>query len=69
MPTTGFFLGLCLSGLAIYLKLKSNSNYNYYPVLNDDFSSGTLDPRIWTMEVESGGFGYVRIVSIKIDYN
>jgi hypothetical protein len=59
MPVTGFFLGLCLTFLMIYLKLSENATHNYCPVLNDDFSSGTLDPKVWTKEVESGGYGYV----------
>jgi hypothetical protein len=57
LPVTGFFLGLCLTGLMIYLKLSQNATHNYCPVLSDDFSSGTLDPKIWTKEVESGGYG------------
>ncbi|PQE03298.1 glycoside hydrolase family 16 protein [Rutstroemia sp. NJR-2017a BBW] len=57
MPLCGLLLGLGLTGLVIYLKLKTIQHHKYCPVLNDDFSSGTLDPKVWTKEVQVGGYG------------
>lgn len=56
IPTIGFVAGLAISGLIVYSSV-SGKSYNYCPVLNEDFSSGVLNPRIWTKEVEVGGFG------------
>ncbi len=56
-PLLGFIIGLLISGYIIYSGVTGIS-HNYCPVLNEDFSSGALNPRIWTMEVEVGGFGY-----------
>jgi len=58
-PVGGLFLGICLTGLIIYMKIMSSASHKYCPVLNEDFASPNLDPKIWTMEVESGGFGYL----------
>lgn len=58
IPMIGLIWGLAFSGFIIYSSISGNS-YNYCPVLNEDFSSGVLNPRIWTKEVEVGGFGYV----------
>ncbi|KAL3423123.1 glucan -beta-glucosidase [Phlyctema vagabunda] len=57
MPAAGLFLGICISGLLVYLKIQSISRQTYCPVLDEDFSSGTLDPSIWTKEMEVGGYG------------
>lgn len=57
-PLIGFITGLAISGYMIYTAV-SGMSYNYCPVLDEDFSSGVLNPKIWTMEVEVGGFGYV----------
>ena len=59
MPMTGVLLGLAVTGVLIYLQIASTINYNFCSVLDDDFSSGTLNPTIWTIEQEVGGFGYV----------
>jgi hypothetical protein len=59
MPLCGLILGLGITGVVIYLKLQTIQHHKYCPVLNDDFSSGTLDPKIWTKEVQVGGFGSV----------
>ena len=56
IPAIGLVGGLAVSGLVVYYGI-SGGSYNYCPVLNEDFSSGVLNPRIWTKEVEVGGFG------------
>lgn len=57
-PLIGFMVGLAISGYIVYTSVSAKS-YNYCPVLDEDFSSGVLNPRIWTVEVEVGGFGCV----------
>jgi hypothetical protein len=59
IPLSGLLLGIVITGLLIYLKIGRLSSYSYCSVLNDDFSSGTLNPSIWTAEQEVGGYGYV----------
>ncbi|THV51465.1 hypothetical protein BGAL_0110g00240 [Botrytis galanthina] len=56
-PLCGLLLGLGLTGLIIYLKLSEITHHKYCPVLSEDFSSGALDPKIWTTEVQVGGYG------------
>ncbi|KAG4034656.1 hypothetical protein MFRU_002g00130 [Monilinia fructicola] len=56
-PLGGFLLGLVLTALIIYLKVASITHHKYCPVLSEDFSSGTLDPKVWTTEVQAGGYG------------
>ncbi|WPG97900.1 Beta-1,3-glucan-binding protein [Acrodontium crateriforme] len=57
IPLIGIFLGLALSGFLVYEGLQTVTNHVYCPVLNEDFSSGGLDSKVWTKEVEVGGFG------------
>jgi hypothetical protein len=56
IPTIGLIGGLAVGGLIVYNGIGGQS-HNYCPVLDEDFSSGVLNPRIWTKEVEVGGFG------------
>lgn len=56
IPLVGIFVGLALSGVLIWDGLRSVVNHNYCEILNEDFSSG-LNSKIWTKEVELGGFG------------
>lgn len=56
LPTIGFVAGLCIIGALIYTGLDTHS-YKYQLILDEDFSGGTLDPSVWTMEIEVGGFG------------
>ena len=56
-PVSGLVLGVCLTSLIIYLKLSGLSVHKFCPVLDEVFSGGSLDPKIWTKEVECGGFG------------
>jgi hypothetical protein len=59
IPLTGLLVGLAITGILIYLKIGRLSSFKYCPVLDDDFSSGVLNPSIWTAENEVGGYGYV----------
>ena len=56
IPIIGIVIGLVFTGYLIYDALKSVSNYKYCPVLDDDFSKG-FNTKVWTKEVESGGYG------------
>ncbi len=57
IPLGGLLLGLVITGIMIYLSVGLKATYNYCSVLSDDFSSGVLNPSIWTKEVQVGGFG------------
>ena len=54
----GLFLGLVICGVLVWLGLRSVVNHKYCPVLMEDWSRG-FDEKIWTREVEVGGFGCV----------
>jgi len=56
-PLIGVFLGLIYSGLCIYQGMAAAPVQQYCLVMDEDFSSGTLDPAVWTYEVALGGFG------------
>lgn len=56
IPLIGIFLGLALSGFLIYDGLQTVQNHVYCPVLDENFAGG-IDPKVWTKEVEVGGFG------------
>lgn len=56
IPIVGILIGLAISGFLIYDGLASVSHHNYCPVLSDDFSEG-LNNKVWTKEVELGGYG------------
>lgn len=56
IPIIGMVLGIALTGFLVYEGLQKISNHVYCPVLDEDFSGG-LDPKVWTKEVEVGGFG------------
>lgn len=58
IPIIGFVVGLLLSGLLIYDGLQTVQKHVYCPVYLEEFSSGMLDPKVWTKEVEVGGYGY-----------
>ncbi|KAE9380419.1 glycoside hydrolase family 16 protein [Stipitochalara longipes BDJ] len=57
IPLIGLALGFGIAGFLIYDGLKSVVHHKYCPVFSDDFSSGELNPAIWTKEAEVGGFG------------
>ncbi|KAH7176637.1 glucan 1,3-beta-glucosidase [Dactylonectria macrodidyma] len=55
-PIVGILIGLGLAGFLIWDGLRSVAHHKYCPVLDETFASG-IDPKIWTKEVELGGFG------------
>lgn len=60
IPLSGIGFGIVITGLLIFMQIGLQKSYKYCPVLDDDFSTGTLNPAIWTKEVNVGGFGYVK---------
>ncbi|KAK5129635.1 hypothetical protein LTR08_002997 [Meristemomyces frigidus] len=56
IPLIGILLGVALSGVLIWEGLQSVSNLKYCPVLDEDFTGG-LNSKVWTKEVEVGGYG------------
>lgn len=56
IPLVGIFVGLALSGVLIWDGLRSVVNHKYCEIFNEDFSNG-LNSKVWTKEVEVGGFG------------
>lgn len=63
MPVTGVLVGLAITGVLIYFKVGRTTTSQFCPILYDDFSQG-INPAIWTMEQEVGGFGYVPLSRI-----
>lgn len=57
IPLIGVLLGLIVIGGLVYIGMSKVSPVTLCPVLDEDFSSGSLDPKIWTQEVEVDGFG------------
>ena len=55
-PAIGLLLGVLLSGYLVYDGLSSVETPEYCSVYEDDFANG-FDEKIWTKEVEVGGFG------------
>ncbi|KAI9772131.1 MAG: hypothetical protein M1835_006322 [Candelina submexicana] len=56
IPLIGLAFGFCIAGFLVYDGLRTVVNHTYCPILNEDFSGG-LNNKIWTKEVEVGGFG------------
>lgn len=65
IPIIGILVGLGISGFLVWDGLRSVVHHNYCPLMDEDFSSGSLDSSIWTKEVQVGGFGYVCVHIIK----
>ncbi|KAL2429927.1 Beta-1,3-glucan-binding protein [Exophiala dermatitidis] len=57
IPLIGIILGFCIAGAYIFLGVQDVPMHKYCMVYEDTFSSGTLDSKVWTKEVEVGGFG------------
>lgn len=58
IPCIGIFVGICITGILIYLGLQDqHQGGNFCPILVEDFSSGRLSDNIWTIEQQVGGFG------------
>lgn len=62
IPLIGISVGLALSAFLIYEGLQTVHHHVYCPVLEEDFSSG-LNDKVWTKEVEVGGYGYESLLS------
>ncbi|RPA99069.1 concanavalin A-like lectin/glucanase [Choiromyces venosus 120613-1] len=56
IPCIGLFFGLAIAGFLVWHGLRSVVNHKYCPVLMENWSNG-FDEKIWTREVECGGFG------------
>jgi hypothetical protein len=61
IPLVGIFIGLCVTGVLIWDGIRSVAMHNYCEVLNEEFNS--WNSKIWTKEVQVGGFGYVTMAS------
>lgn len=56
-PLLGLFIGLCITGVLIWDGVRSVAQHKYCTVLDENFSS--WNNKIWTKEVEVGGYGLV----------
>jgi hypothetical protein len=56
IPLMGIAVGLAITALLIWDGLRSVVNHKYCPVLDEEWVNG-FDEKIWTKEVELGGFG------------
>lgn len=56
-PLAGVCIALVLTGIITYFSVGKSSNAKFCPILDEDFSSGRLNPDVWTYEQEVGGFG------------
>jgi hypothetical protein len=56
IPVIGMFVGVAVTGVLVYLGLQGVKNHNYCSVLDETWSNG-IDPKIWTLEQQTGGFG------------
>ena len=55
----GVFAGICITGVLIYLGLQNQKKGHgkFCPVFTEDFSSGQLNPNVWTIEQQVAGYG------------
>lgn len=56
IPLMGIAVGLAITALLIWDGLRSVVNHKYCSVLDEEWVNG-FDEKIWTKEVELGGFG------------
>lgn len=56
IPVLGILAGCGLAGFLVYDGVASVSNFNYCPLLMEDWSEG-FNQKVWTKEVELGGYG------------
>ncbi len=61
IPLVGILVGLALAGFLVWDGLRTVVINQYKLVLDEDFSSGVLDDKVWSKEVEVGGFGLVAV--------
>lgn len=57
IPLIGIILGFGIAGAYIFLGMQNVPVHKYCMVYEDTFSSGSLDSKVWTKEVQVGGFG------------
>jgi len=57
LPLFGAVFGIGVAGFQVYLKASPYFGLSFCPVLMEEFSSPTLNPAIWTHEIQVGGFG------------
>lgn len=55
IPLVGLFLGFCITGVLVWDGVRSVATHKYCEVFSDDFSS--WNSKVWTKEVELGGYG------------
>ena len=56
IPLIGIAVGLALAGFLIWDGLRSVVTHKYCSVLDEDWSQG-INSKVWTREVELGGYG------------
>ena len=56
IPLVGLAIGIALAGFLVYDGLTTVVNNTYQLVLDEDWSGG-INPKVWTKEVEVGGYG------------
>jgi hypothetical protein len=66
IPLVGLFLGLCITGVLVWDGVRSVAVHKYCEVFSDDFKS--LDSKVWTKEVELGGFGSVLEITLPLNF-
>lgn len=57
IPWIAITIGFIVVAALVYVGYSSVQTNTFCPVLDETFSSGTLDAKVWTKEVEVGGFG------------
>jgi uncharacterized membrane protein YczE len=57
-PLIGIVLGFVITGFYVYQGLVAAPNHSYCLILDEAFSGDVLDSKIWTQEVQVGGYGY-----------
>lgn len=59
IPLIGFFLGLCVVAVLVWNGVREVAVHKYCQILDEDFSF--WNDKIWTKEVELGGYGSVHV--------
>jgi hypothetical protein len=57
-PLIGIVLGFVITGFYVYQGLVAAPTHSYCLILDEAFSGDVLDSKIWTQEVQVGGYGY-----------
>jgi len=67
LPIVTMTLGIAGAGVRVYFAAQQFPQMDYCSVLMEDFASGSLDPAVWTQEVEVGGYGSVNEKSRRLE--